>query len=533
MPRPKQFVITLLVIEFLAGFASNKVSAQSYRDVHSFNCATEACYFDYPAILAQGRDGSLYGTSWWGGTAQYGAIFRVTPSGAATTLLNLNCSDSNGCSPYSGLSLGRDGNFYGANYEGGQFQYGNLFKVSPSKVLTVLHQTSASDIASPWAPPIQGKDGSFYGIAPGGIYKITQAGVFSIINTSTPGDVRAPLIQATDGYFYGAAAAGGAHDCGDVFKMSTTGSFQVIYDFDYVNGCSPYAPLVQGTDGNFYGTTAYGGLAGEGVIYKLTAKGVITVLRHLSDTVAPTPFAGLVSATDGNLYGATVGAGAGYGVLFRITKVGVYTPLYIVPNDYSGVGRFPYSTPIQHTNGKIYGLMYVGGSQDNGTLYSLDIGLAPFVRALSPSGTPGTTVEILGQAFTGTTTVKFGGAAASATIVSGTYLTAVVPANGVTGLITVTTPTGTLKSNTTFKVLPKITDFTPSAGPVGTVVTIAGAGFRGTTKVTFGGVAAASYTVVSATQVTATVPAGAKTGKIAVTTAGGTATSSGTFTVTP
>ena len=534
MPRPKQFVITLLVIEFLVGFASNEVSAQRYTDVHSFNCATEACYFDYPAILAQGRDGNLYGSSWWGGTAQYGAIFKITPSGTATTLANLNCADAHGCWSYSGLSLGRDGNFYGANYEGGEYGYGNLFKVTPSRALIVLHQFNGTgvDIGGPWAPPIQGKDGNFYGILPGVIYKITQAGVYSVINTSVPGDVRAPLIQATDGYFYGTAANGGTHDCGDVFKMSPTGSFQIIYNFDYVHGCSPYAPLVQGTDGNFYGTTAYGGSSGEGVIYKLTPNRVLTVLRNFVDTVAPDPFAGLVSATDGNLYGATTGGGAGWGVLFKITKAGVYTALYQVPNDYSGVGRFPYATPMQHTNGKIYGLMYVGGYYDNGTLYSLDVGLAPFVRALSPSGSPGQTVEILGQGFTSATSVKFGGAIATATIVSGTYLTAVIPANGVTGLITVTTPSGTLKSSSTFKVVPKISGFNPISGSVGTQVTISGAAFKGATKVTFGGAGATSYSVVSATQITATVPTGAKTGKIAVTTPGGTATSSGTFTVT-
>ena len=73
-------------------------------------------------------------------------------------------------------------------------------------------------------------------------------------------------------------------------------------------------------------------------------------------------------------------------------------------------------------------------------------------------------MEILGQGFTSATSVKFGGAIATATIVSGTYLTAVIPANGVTGLITVTTPSGTLKSSSTFKVVPKISGFNPISG---------------------------------------------------------------------
>ena len=533
MLPPKRVFISLFAISFLLGFLSSAVSAQKYTDLHSFNCATEACYFDYPAILAQGRDGNLYGTSWWGGTSQYGAIFKVTPSGANTTLTNLNCTGNAGCSPYSGLTLGRDGNFYGANYEGGQYNDGNVFKITPAKVMTVLHQASGgtSDIFSPWAPPIQGKDGNFYGVSPGGAYKITAAGVFSIINHAPPLLVYAPLIQAADGYFYGTAATGGTHDCGCVFRMSGAGAIQVIYNFEYANGCYAYAPLVQGTDGNFYGTTAYGGSAGGGVIYKLTPKGMITVLRHLTGNVLPTPFAGLVSATDGNLYGASVGGGKGLGELFKITKSGVYTTLYVVPNDFSGLGRMPFSTPMQHTNGKIYGLMYVGGANDSGTLYSLDVGLAPFVRALSPSGTPGKTVEILGQGFKGTTSVKFGGSPATFTVVSVTYLTAVIPNNGMTGSITVTTPTGTFKSAVAFKVLPKITGFAPAMGPVGTLVTITGAAFTGTTKVTFGGVAATAFEIVSPTQLTATVPTGAKTGKIVVTTAGGAIASAATFTV--
>lgn len=536
MLQRKRFVIGLFAIGFFLSIACSNVRAQTYTDLHSFKCATEGCYPYYPAMLAQGRDGNLYGTSWWGGTASYGAIFKVTPSGTLTTLSNLDCTGSAGCAAYGGLSLGTDGNFYGASYEGGTYGYGTLFKITPSGALTVFHQFDgmAPDWGSPWAPPVQGKDGNYYGLSAGIAYKITAAGKFKIISSSVPGAVTAPLIQATDGYFYGTAYSAGASNCGVVFRMSTAGAMKIIHEFDYAHGCSPYAPLVQGTDGNFYGTTAFGGSAGEGTVYKLTPKGVLTVLREFADTVAPDPFAGLVLATDGNFYGATDGGGkAGNGVLFKITKTGVYTVLYEVPIDYLGTGRFPYSTPVQHTDGKIYGLMYVGGSNNEGTLYRLDVGLPPFVRSLTLSGTPGQTVQILGQGFTGTKNVKFGSGAATFTIISATYLTAVIPATGVTGSITVTTPSGTLTSRSTFKVVPKLTGFTPGGGAVGTPVTITGSGFIGATKVTFGGVKAATYKVDSGTQITATVPTGAKTGKIAVTTAGGSATSTAIFTVMP
>jgi len=110
-------------------------------------------------------------------------------------------------------------------------------------------------------------------------------------------------------------------------------------------------------------------------------------------------------------------------------------------------------------------------------------------------------------------------------------LTATVPNGATTGFVTVTTSGGALKSNKIFRVTPQITSFTPTSGLVGASVTITGVSLKQTTKVTFGGVKAASFTVDSDTRVTATVPRDTVTGSIAITTAGGTATSSGTFTV--
>jgi IPT/TIG domain len=88
-----------------------------------------------------------------------------------------------------------------------------------------------------------------------------------------------------------------------------------------------------------------------------------------------------------------------------------------------------------------------------------------------------------------------------------------------------------LASNLKFRVAPTILSFSPTSGPVDTSVVITGKSFTGATSVAFGGVKASSFEVDSYTQVTATVPSGAKTGKISVTTAGGTVTSTGTFTV--
>jgi hypothetical protein len=100
---------------------------------------------------------------------------------------------------------------------------------------------------------------------------------------------------------------------------------------------------------------------------------------------------------------------------------------------------------MQHTNGKIYGLTLACGG-GGGVVYSLDVGLAPFANLMTTQGKAGQTVQILGQGFTGTTSVMFGTGSASFTIVSDTYLTAKVPTSGTTGFVTVTTPSGTLTS---------------------------------------------------------------------------------------
>jgi hypothetical protein len=164
--------------------------------------------------------------------------------------------------------------------------------------------------------------------------------------------------------------------------------------------------------------------------------------------------------------------------------------------------------------------------------YSLDIGAAPFVSLVSATAKVGKTVGIVGQGFTGTTGVSFDGIAASFKVASDTYLTATVPTGAKTGPVTVTTPGGTLNSGKTFRVTPQLLSFSPPSGPVGTSVVITGVSLTQTAKVTFGGVSATSFTVSSDTQVTATVPSGAKTGKIVITTQGGTASSATNFTVT-
>jgi hypothetical protein len=147
------------------------------------------------------------------------------------------------------------------------------------------------------------------------------------------------------------------------------------------------------------------------------------------------------------------------------------------------------------------------------------------------SGTEGTKVNILGQGFSSSSLVKFGGTSATTIVRTGkTFITATVPAGALTGAVTVATGATTLTSTKTFKVQPTVASFSPPSGPVGTTVTIKGSGLEQATKVTFDG-KSASFTATSDSEVTADVPTGALTGKIAITTKGGSASSATSFTV--
>jgi hypothetical protein len=171
---------------------------------------------------------------------------------------------------------------------------------------------------------------------------------------------------------------------------------------------------------------------------------------------------------------------------------------------------------------------YAGGT---GNDFVVGLGV-PSITSVSPATggvAGGSTITITGSGFTGATAVTIGGVAATSfTVVNDTTITAVVPSGsaGATNIV-VTGPagTGTGSGLFTYAVPPTVANVNPSSGTTagGTSVTITGTGFTGATSVTFGGTAATSYTVNSATQITATTPAhGAGAVSVDVTALGGT-----------
>lgn len=438
--------------------------AQTYSVLYNFGShAGDSGSPGNPGIIAQGRDGDLYGTTWARGANGYGSVFKISTSGKLTVLHSFNLDDD-GYAPNSGLTLGTNGDFYGATSEGGSSGSGTVFRISPSGSLNTLHQfTGGSDGANPYAAPIQGTDGNFYGTTASGglgfgtIYKMTPSGTVTSLyqfDQTNGAYSQTPLILATDGNFYGTTTGGGMHNLGAVFKITSTGTLTLLYSCDYTNTVTIEAPLVEGVDGNFY-TTTITGYQNFGVVFKMTPSGSVTILHDFNGTTdGGNPFAGLVQATNGNLFGTTNLYGQGgsnAGTFFRISPKGAFSVIHT----FNGTdGASSYVTPMQHTNGILYGDTHSGGTYGEGVFYSVNVGLKPFVSLVSSSGKVGQSIGILGQGFIGTTGVSFDGAAAIFKVVSATYMTATVPNGAKTGFVTVTTPGADLRSNRKFQLRP-------------------------------------------------------------------------------
>jgi uncharacterized repeat protein (TIGR03803 family) len=533
--NPLKWHARLLIVIGLALASAALSEAQTYTDLFDFDGTGHGCCSTFPGTLAQGRDGNLYGTAVSGGANGRGAIYKITLSGTITTLHDFNITDGSG--PQGGLSLGLDGNFYGSTNGGGTGSGGTVFKITPAGVHTVIYNfVSSATGGFPRNSPVQGPDGKLYGTtAIGGpiIYKLTTAGVLTKL-AALGLECDGPLTLGVDGKFYGVTNVGGTNNRGSIFSVTSTGVLKTVYSFNDPTGALPYGPIMQAADGNFYGTASTGGSLGSGVVYKMTPAGVYTVLHNFDNNTRANginPTTGLVQGSDGFLYGVTSGGGTALdGTIFSIKTDGTS---FSVLHSFDGVhGATPYSQPLLHTNGKIYGLTNLGGAHNDGVLYSFANGLKSFVAPVVLKGAKvSAAVGLLGQNLSTTTQVLFGTGPGTFTLGANGFMTVHPAAGATTGIITVKEPGGNLVSPQKFKIIPSITSFAPDHGPAATQVVITGMSFTQATAVKFATGKAATFTVNSDTQITATVPAGAVTGTVQVTTQGGTAISTATFTV--
>ncbi|MET4076454.1 IPT/TIG domain-containing protein [Hymenobacter sp. UYCo722] len=269
-----------------------------------------------------------------------------------------------------------------------------------------------------------------------------------------------------------------------------------------------------------------------------SAAATFTVTTPAPTITSFTPTSGLadgtvtVTVTGTDFTGATAVTLNGVAIT-GFTVVNGTTITFVVPAGASS-GTIAVTTPT-------------GTATSTGTFTVIVPNTAPVITSLTPStataGSAGFTLTVNGTGFLSSTVINFNGTALATTFVSATQVAALVPASAVatvgTYAVTATNPApgGGTSAGVNFTVTtpaPTIASFTPTSGLAnGTVtVTVTGTDFTGATAVTLNGVAITGFTVVNGTTITFAVPTGATSGPIAVTTPSGTATSTGTFTVT-
>jgi uncharacterized repeat protein (TIGR03803 family) len=449
----------------------------------------------------------------WQATPAVG-LHNASPSATYTVLYNASGDPNPGF--LTGVVQGRDGNFYGGSYEGGANNLGSIYMITPAGAPTVIYSLTAAD-GNPQCNPsvsVLGTDGNFYGAcsynSDGYIFKVTPAGVFTHLHDFTGTDGMEPFLefQGSDGNFYGGCQGGGSGGEGTVFKITPAGTLTTIYSF--ASGAPIYEPagLVQSSNGDFYGV-GYTGSGTQGGVFKLTAAGVLTPLHDFeggaSDGTNPS---GLALGTDGNFYGATeMGGVNNQGTIYKITPGGTFTLLHSFNVTADG-GEYPSAPLTQGSDGNFYS-----------TAVNCDVFGCAFPENIFEITPRGVYTSL-----------------ASFDTTNGEYPFAGVIQDTGGIFFGVTDQGGTSGDGVFYSLNNSLSAFVSlvsTSAKVGKTVGILGQGFTNGSVVKFDGVQATTVTRTGTTFLSATVPAGALTGLVTVTTGATTLTSNKKFQVTP
>jgi uncharacterized repeat protein (TIGR03803 family) len=290
------------------------------------------------AGLVQDAKGNSYGTTFTGGAANMGTVFKISKTGKETVLYSFS-GKPDGEHPTSNLLLDKSGNIYGANYEGGVSGFGAIFKLDKTGKESLLYSFGS------------GTDGEYPGSG---------------------------LIADATGNIYGATGYGGKTGNGTVFKISKSGKETILHSFTGKDGQYPFSSLLRDSAGNLYGTTSMGGSTGNGTVFKMTKNGKVTTLHNFAGGMdGANPYAGLVQDAKGNFDGTTYNGGAGCqgydcGTVFKVTPKGKETVLHIFG---LSDGHYPdFGSLVLDAAGNLYGTTYAGGSADMGTVFKVTTG---------------------------------------------------------------------------------------------------------------------------------------------------------------
>ena len=239
------------------------------------------------------QSGNLFGTTEYGGIG-YGTVYKLVPSGGGWKLTVLYSFDFyHGSFPeHSSIAFDQAGNLYGTTFAGGSADFGVVFQLVPSGpgwTNNVLHSfQNTSDGAYPDGGVLLDSSGNVYGSTTtngsgggGTVYQLTQAGaswnfdiVYNLLSHTPDSGPYSQLTMDGSGNLYGTTHYAGLHDQGTVFKLTLGNggwTYTSLHDFDCsTDGCDPAGGVAIDNQGNLYGTTAYGGANNMGVVWEIT-----------------------------------------------------------------------------------------------------------------------------------------------------------------------------------------------------------------------------------------------------------------------
>ena len=387
--------------------ASTRAPAQQFIPVHTFATSTEG---SHPfCSLTPGPNGVFYGVNSQDGIHNGGTLFRLEANGRITVIHSfaypyVTPPVGDGGTPEGTLVFGPDGSLYGTTVLGGTADYGTIFKMTTDGQETILHNfgdgTVPGDGAGPTAGLTIGRDGNFYGTSHplnggassgGTVYRVTANGDMTVLHTFSgsglEGQFPGGLLLGSDGNFYGMAFRGGSSRTdinpgyGTIYRITPAGQLTVLHNFDNTSGAGPIGNLIEGTDGYLYGCTALGGI-GFGTIFRIDKFGGNFRVLHMSTKVTEEPSSGLVEAPDGSFYGAA-------GEVFRITKTGEFVDIRLIDG---GSGA-----PVFSSRGDLFGL--TTNAPTYGSIYAIRFSPTHFLVSAPSSTVAGQPLTVTVGAF--------------------------------------------------------------------------------------------------------------------------------------
>jgi len=472
---------------FVCCAAAGVTAAQTYTTLHNFTGPDGANPY---APLIQGFDGNLYGTTEYGGANNYGTVFKITPKGEFTTIHSFGLAND-GAFPEGGLALDVKGNLYGTTYRGGNndYGYGTIFEISRDGSFTTL-ATFDGTVDDGGENPT----GSLV-VASGKLYGVTANG-------------------GTYGYgtFYELTLTGAPTEPvdGTIYPTTEAGSLEALFSCTETKGGTPAGGLVVDTVSDIVtllGPLQTGGPNNDGAVVRINPnKDRVLDSWDLDDADGSAPRGSLVQGNNGYVYSTASAKGLNDGgTLWGITPSGSFTVLYNFCSLYDCYdGGDPWSGVVLASDGNLYGTALFGGEYNYGNIYQFNLTTNQLTNVYSFSETVG--YEAYAPPVQATDGIFYG-----ATFYGG-------PNND-----------GAIYSLKLSPVRPFVDAFPPFGG-VGATVDIVGNNLKGTTAVTFNGIAA-TFTVVTNVLIQAVIPEGATTGNVEVTTPHGKVSSARDFVV--